>query len=151
MKKRNFKYRVLVEWSTEDEAFVARVPALHYVSAHGDSPEGAAHEARIAAEGVLKSYASSGRAAPESETSADFSGQVRLRMPKSLHERLVQLATFEEVSLNTLMVSFLSDAAGSSDVERPTDPTGAMNAREPRVRYGIKAMPRKRTRSSRSR
>lgn len=136
--KKTFRYRILVEWSPEDETFVARVPALQYLAAHGDTPEEAAHEARVAAEGMLKSYAARGRRVPESESATDFSGQVRLRMPKSLHERLVQLATFEAVSLNTLMVSFLSEAAGFQ-WQRPTDPSGAMIVREDRVRYGIGA------------
>ncbi len=30
-----FNYRVVVEWSAEDDAFVARVPALLGCAAHG--------------------------------------------------------------------------------------------------------------------
>ncbi len=49
-----FKYRIVVEWSSEDEAFVARVPALAPCAAHGDTADEAVREALIAAEAVLE-------------------------------------------------------------------------------------------------
>ena len=48
-----FPYRVVVEWSADDAAFVARVPALPGCAAHGSTPERAVREARRAAEGML--------------------------------------------------------------------------------------------------
>ena len=39
-----FSYRVVVEWSGEDAAFVARVPALAGCAAHGRTPESATRE-----------------------------------------------------------------------------------------------------------
>ena len=47
------KHRVVVEWSEEDHAFVARVPSLPGCAAHGDTEEEAVREARSAAEGIL--------------------------------------------------------------------------------------------------
>jgi len=46
------RYRTVVEWSPEDKAFVARVPALNAMG-HGDTAEDAVHEAGIGAEGIL--------------------------------------------------------------------------------------------------
>ena len=42
---KRFRYRIVVEWSDEDEAFVGRVPALPACAAHGRSPEEAAQPA----------------------------------------------------------------------------------------------------------
>jgi predicted RNase H-like HicB family nuclease len=39
-----FKYRIVVEWSDEDQAFVARVPVLPGCAAHGATAEKATHE-----------------------------------------------------------------------------------------------------------
>lgn len=48
MQKEAFRYRILVEWSDEDQAFIARVPALPGCMAHGPTAEKAAHEAEVA-------------------------------------------------------------------------------------------------------
>lgn len=48
-----FPYRIVVELSPDDGVYVARVPAFPGLAAHGDTPEAAAHEARLAAEGML--------------------------------------------------------------------------------------------------
>jgi len=51
----SFGYRVVVQWSDEDDAFIARVPALPGCAAHGRTLEQATREAVIAARGILDS------------------------------------------------------------------------------------------------
>ena len=53
-----------------------------------------------------------GRTPPPIDAVADYSGQLRLRLPKSLHEAVSQLATAEGVSLNTLMLSLIAEGCG---------------------------------------
>jgi predicted HicB family RNase H-like nuclease len=55
----------------------------------------------------------------------EYSGQLRLRLPRSLHGRLVQEAELDGVSLNTLIVSWLAERAGvaaarTADAPEPT-------------------------------
>jgi antitoxin HicB len=107
-----FGYRIVTEWSNEDQAFIARVPALAGCAAHGETPEGAAKEAREAAAGILASMEAHNETPPPDDTSVDYSGQLRLRLPKSLHERIALLATAEELSINSLLVSMISEAVG---------------------------------------
>jgi antitoxin HicB len=106
-----FPYRILVEWSAPDEAYVARVPALPGCAAHGESEAEAAHEARVAAEGILGAMRDHKRALPPSDAVADYSGNIRLRLPRTLHAELARRADAEGVSLNALMVSMLSRAS----------------------------------------
>lgn len=49
-----------------------------------------------------------GEEVPEPREIKDYSGSIRLRIPKSVHRRLALEADKENVSLNTLMVSKLS-------------------------------------------
>ena len=59
------RYRIVVAWSDEDECYVARVPAFGPgVAAHGDTPDQAAHEARIAAELCIESMQEHGDPLP---------------------------------------------------------------------------------------
>jgi antitoxin HicB len=50
---------------------------------------------------------------PAEDASADYSGQLRLRLPKSLHARLSELASAEAVSLNTLLLTLLASGASA--------------------------------------
>ena len=105
-------YHRWVEWSDEDQVYVARVPALPGCMAHGPTAEKATHEAERAAAAMLDVLSEDGKAAPPADTSADFSGQLRLRLPKSLHEDVSRLASAEGVSINTLLLSLVAEGCG---------------------------------------
>lgn len=53
------------------------------------------------------------RLPPPDASAASYSGNLRLRLPRSLHARLDSLAAAEGVSLNQLMVSILAEGAGA--------------------------------------
>jgi antitoxin HicB len=128
-----FEYRVVVEWSPEDEAFVARVPALPGCAAHGRTPERATREAVIAARAMLDSMRAHGLSLPAKDLTPRHSGQLRLRLPRSLHERLSRLAALDGVSLNQELVSLPS--AGANVSGRESSP-GARPVRNRRSRRG---------------
>lgn len=105
-----FPYRIVVEWSEEDDAFVARVPALPGCAAHGDTEAEAVQEARVAADLIVKAMKARKRKIPPPDN-VQPSGNLRLRLPRSLHADLARRAAMEGVSLNALMVSLLSKSA----------------------------------------
>ena len=117
-----FKYRIITEWSDEDQVFVSRVPALGKCAAHGNTPERAAKEARIAAGLILESLAEHGDPIPPPDASLAYSGKVALRLPKSLHEQVARLAAVDDVSINTKLLTLISHGLGQRaehDRERP--------------------------------
>lgn len=59
VKKPAVRYAVTIEWSEEDACFVARVPALKYCAAHGDTYDEALCEIQIAMTGFLAVMAES--------------------------------------------------------------------------------------------
>jgi len=59
-----FPYRIVVEWSPVDECFIARVPSVETVAAHGDTPEVAVREAIVATELALEALAAHKRPIP---------------------------------------------------------------------------------------
>lgn len=128
-----FRYRIVVEWSDEDRVFVARVPALPGCAAHGKTAEQATREARRAAEAILAVLREDGDPPPPEDIAADYSGQIRLRLARSLHERLARLATAEGVSLNQLMVTLLAEGAGLKG-GRVSDPRRRGHGRVRQVR-----------------
>lgn len=65
-----FKYSIVVAWSDEDQAHIARVPALPGCAANGVTAEEAAHQARVAAGAMLESMREHGDPIPAEESTA---------------------------------------------------------------------------------
>ena len=109
------KYSVCVKWSDEDEGFIATVPELEGLSAFGKTQGEALAELEMAADAYLESWRASGRPLPPPEKVSAYSGQLRLRMPKALHARMAHSARHQGVSLNTYLVSLLSEKQGGME------------------------------------
>ena len=102
-------------WSVEDEAFVAVCPEIHGMSALGPTPADASAQLDTALDAAVAALEAGGHPVPEPLVHRGFSGQFRLRVPQSLHARLVHRADAEGVSLNTLAVALLAGGMGDSD------------------------------------
>lgn len=99
----------------EDGSWVADVPELPgCVAASADPADLFAH-AEDAIEAWIEAAKEDGRPVPVPRGVEDeYSGRFVLRVPKSLHRRLVVEAKHDGVSLNTYCVSSLSQAVGTS-------------------------------------
>jgi antitoxin HicB len=100
----------------EDGGFVAEVEELPGCVADGETPNEAVENLREAMKSWIASRQEAGLDIPEPRDTAEYSGKVLLRMPKSLHRKLSEQAAREGVSLNQHMVSTLSEAFGQSQV-----------------------------------
>lgn len=103
------KHSLKIVWSEEDNGYIATVPELEGLSAFGNTYEEAARELSVAKELYLEIMREDGEEIPEPEILKPYSGQIRLRMPKRLHESLSEKAKEEGVSLNMLIVHLLSE------------------------------------------
>lgn len=101
-----------VYWSDEDGAFVAFSPEFEGISAFGHTYEEAVSELREALILAIETHREHGWPMPEPAPLPHYSGQFRLRLPKSLHAWLAETADREGVSLNTLVIEVLSRARG---------------------------------------
>lgn len=103
------KHAVSIKWSDEDKSFIASIPGIKTLSAFGATREKALSELNIAAEAYFEALKEAGKQSPLPEKVIPYSGQLRLRMPKSLHSALSIGAESEGVSLNTYIVTLLSE------------------------------------------
>lgn len=108
-------YSMHLLWSEEDGGYVATVPELFDVRAFGETAEEAAKAASEASEAVLSILAEDGDSIPNPVFHTNFSGQLRLRLPKSMHRALSLRAQTEGVSLNTLLNSYLARGLGQGE------------------------------------
>jgi predicted RNase H-like HicB family nuclease len=109
------KYSMQLFWSDEDGEYVAVVPEFPLLSALANTPSEAASELTMVIDTVLEMLAERGEQAPEPQVLSSFSGQLRVRLPRTLHQRLAGRAKMEDVSLNTLIVSLLAEAIGAAE------------------------------------
>ncbi|MCK4546223.1 MAG: toxin-antitoxin system HicB family antitoxin [Candidatus Eisenbacteria sp.] len=107
------RYSIRVAWSEEDRMFVAVCPEMGDLSALGRSQKAAVVELEKVIELALEAYAAEGGVIPEPKLVEPYSGQFRLRLPKSLHGWLAHEAERQGVSLNGLVTSILAEAQGS--------------------------------------
>jgi predicted HicB family RNase H-like nuclease len=109
------KFGVVVQWSAEDEAFVATSPEFPGLTGVDPDQNTAIAELREAIEMALEVMAEEGQEPPTVLGRPDYSGQFRLRLRRSTHASLVERAGMEGVSLNALVTSYI-DAALERDV-----------------------------------
>ena len=117
-------YSFNVTWSERDNAYVATCPEFPGLSAFGDTAAEALEEAGIAVSLFIEEYEADGVPLPQPRTIPSHSGQIRLRMPKYLHAQLAHYANQEGVSLNTLIVSYLSEAVGAAGLRARREDSG---------------------------
>ena len=103
----------------DEGGFVAKVMELPGCISEGDTLEEAHAMIRDALEGWLASALKHGDPIPvPGEQQDEYSGNFRVRLPKSVHRALVENARREGVSLNTYTVSKLSEAVGAARAAR---------------------------------
>ena len=121
-----FPYRSVVEWSEEDACFIARAPAFATLATHGDTQEQAVHELGIAGALMIEALKAHGRPVPEPDADvADYAGKIALRVPRSMHARIARVAQSEAVSINQLLLGFVSEGLGRTASLRRAEPMRA--------------------------
>jgi predicted HicB family RNase H-like nuclease len=118
MSKNALRYSMRLFWSNEDQSFIAVCPELGELSAFGATAEEAVHELQTAVALALEVYEEDGEAIPLPVAQPAYSGQFRVRLPRSLHGQLVEDAKREGVSLNVLVIQRLTAASAVDTVSR---------------------------------
>lgn len=107
-----FKYSVTLQWSDDNGGYVALIPELPGVSAVGIDQHEAIREVTDAAQACVDSLEEDGETIPSPFLMPEYSGQFRVRIPRALHQRLVELAKRDGVSLNSYILHLLSEKSG---------------------------------------
>ena len=130
-------YSVRLLWSDSDEGYIATSPEFEHLSAVGTTAAEAIADLESVVRVAIETFRESGWPLPTPKRVHEHSGQLRLRLPKSLHGRLVEEADRDGVSLNTLIVTYLAQQVGraasavsASDPRRPVKHLRAMPVEE---------------------
>jgi len=135
------KYTYKVEWSEEDDAFVAFCVEFPSLAAHGKSPAKALEEIMYVVKCAVKDMQENGEEVPEPVSAKTYKGRIPLRIPPALHKRLALRAFRSELSLNEFLKNVL---------EASEEPQGGFYSSSNRSSFGeISAKTSKRSMRSR--
>ncbi len=95
--------------------FLISFPDFSECISDGDTVDEAIANGMDALKETIAALEEMGLPAPEPGSGGSYSGKFVTRMPKSLHARLAQRARREGVSMNTLIVSLLSEGVSKRD------------------------------------
>lgn len=115
------KHSIIIQWSESDQVFIASVPEIAGLNAFGETPEKAIIELNTAKKLYLQVMKEDGDRIPEPDLFVQHSGQLRIRIPRSLHASLSQEAKKEGVSLNTYISHLLSERNAFQKVKKELD------------------------------
>ena len=103
-------YRMEIIPDMEEGGFVVSFPELKGCLSCGETVESAVRNAMDAKQEWLQAAMEEKVEIPVPESDEDYSGQFKLRLPKSLHRQLAQQSRKEGVSMNQYCVYLLSQA-----------------------------------------
>ena len=113
---KKLKYKMIVEFHPDDNAYFVRFPDLPGCIADGDTPEKAVKTALKVKDEWLETAYEAGWTIPEATTPIEASGRTTVRTPRYLHEKLLDTAEQEGVSLNQLILSYLAEGLERASV-----------------------------------
>ena len=105
----NLKYRMEIIPDDAEGGYVVRFPDLKGCLSSGETIAEALSNADDAKRAWIEAALEDGIEIPEPNKTEDYSGQFKLRLPKSLHRRLAERAKEEGVSMNQYCVYLLSE------------------------------------------
>jgi predicted HicB family RNase H-like nuclease len=111
-------YSVQIQWSDEDNAYIATCQEFPSLSGVSEDAESAVSELKEALAMAIEVMEEDGDQLPSPRVREEFSGQLRVRLPRSLHRLAATEADLEGVSLNTLLVQLISDGLSRSQTVR---------------------------------
>lgn len=113
------KYAFNIEWSEEDQEYMATCPSFPGLSAFGVSEEEALAEAKVALQGFIETCEANDILLPEVVDRTSFSGKLQLRLLRSLHQLAAQMASSEGVSLNSYIADAVRARVSGEQVAKP--------------------------------
>jgi antitoxin HicB len=103
---------------SEDGGYVAEIEDLPGCFSQGETLEEIYQNIEEARRLWIEIAYEDGQDIPEPHDKQDYSGRFSIRVPKSLHRKLDQMAEKEGVSLNHYLVSTLSRVVGQEESQR---------------------------------
>lgn len=108
----NLTYPFTVREDIHDGGYIVEFPDLKYCVGTGDTIEEAINDAMFAKNEWIKASYEAGITIPEPLSNEEYNGRITLRIPKSLHRMVVEIAKKEGISANQFLSHLISMGIG---------------------------------------
>ncbi|MDD4779357.1 MAG: type II toxin-antitoxin system HicB family antitoxin [Tissierellia bacterium] len=115
LKEKNYRIEISKLSDEDGGGFLATVPSLAGCMSDGETQEEALINVRDAIKCWIETAEEMGREIPLEDgykSEDDYSGKLSLRIPKSLHKQVTDMANKEGCSINQLMMMYISMGIG---------------------------------------
>lgn len=109
-------YPLTVRPDIDDGGYIVEFPDLRYCVGTGDTIEEAINDGILAKDEWIKAAYEASITIPEPGASDEYNGRITLRIPKSLHRMVVEMAKREGVSANQYLSHLISIGIGKKMV-----------------------------------
>lgn len=104
-----FQYKINIFYSQEDKGYIANISELRGCSAFGHTPEEALKEIKVAAKLWLETAKRNKIPIPQPRKHK-YSGKILIRTIPAIHQKIIEKAEEEHLSLNQYINYLLSTA-----------------------------------------
>lgn len=123
---RSIHYKMVWEYDKDDEVYFVRFPELPGCLAHGETEQEALKTALKVKDEWLEATYAAGWEIPEPFTAPETTGRITTRLPKYLHQKVIDRAEAEGVSLNQLILAFIAQGLERTSAEESFNKIAAM-------------------------
>lgn len=102
-------YKMALYYDQEEKVYFVEFPELPGCIAEGPTPEKAVKNALKVKDEWLRAAKEAGWDIPKPVTQIEVSGRTTLRLPKHTHQKLLETAQSEGVSLNQLALTYIAE------------------------------------------
>lgn len=106
---KEYHYKMVMYYDRDEKVYFVEVPDLPGCIAEGLTPEKAVKSALKVKDEWLKVALEAGWDIPKPAAQAQVSGRTTLRLPRSIHQKLLETAEAEGVSLNQLVLTYIAE------------------------------------------
>ncbi|MFA4917524.1 MAG: type II toxin-antitoxin system HicB family antitoxin [Syntrophales bacterium] len=114
---RSIHYKMVWEYDKDDEVYFVSFPELPGCLAHGKTEQEALKTALKVKDEWLEATYAAGWEIPERSTAPETTGRITTRLPKYLHQKVIDRAEVEGVSQNQLILSFVAQGLEKARTE----------------------------------
>lgn len=119
---KNYEMRVFPKKADDGTTYwTATFPSVPGCIGGGDTPEEAMNEAQENLEIYLEFLKDECRKIPEEDFKDDYSGKIALRIAKSTHRRVAEIAEREGISINSLLNGAIEHYLGIKNIDLRLD------------------------------
>jgi len=113
----SLRYKMVWEYDNDDEVYFVKFPELSGCLAHGRTEQEALKMALKVKDEWLETAHAAGWEIPEPSVVAETTGRVTLRLPKYLHQRVIDRAEEEGISQNQLILALVAQGLEKKTTE----------------------------------